>query len=94
MSQKRTETPTAVTGFPWCAKAIAPSDSADLQNYDTEPQAMTVRVGTGGTVKYIPLGNTDAQTITETYADGAVIPCLVRRVFSTGTSATGLVGFY
>lgn len=83
-----------VTGFPHCAKAITPSNTVDLQNYAGQDQHMTIRVGAGGAVKYLPLGNADGDFITQTFADGEYIPVLVRRVFATGTTATGLVGYF
>lgn len=83
-----------VTSFPWCAKAITPDNTNDLTDYGGNNRGMTVRVGVAGTVKYLPYNNPDDQPITETFVEGSIIPCVVRRVFSTGTNATGLIGYF
>lgn len=83
-----------VTSYPWAAKAIVPSDSANLQGYDNKDQPMTVRVGVAGTVVFLPVNNDPANTITLSCVAGEILPCIVLKVLAGGTTATGLVGFY
>ncbi len=64
-------------------KAITPSDTVDLTSY-----AAGIVVVTAGNLKYLPVGNDDADTITITGATvGYIPPHQVRRVFATGTTA-------
>ena len=63
---------------------ITPSDSDDL-----ETVSKGVLVCAAGNVVFIPAGNADNETITITSAPvGLVIPFFIRRVLSTGTTAT------
>jgi len=94
MTQSRTESPVFVTGFPWCAKAITKSDSTDLTGNDGKPTAMSIYVGGAGTVRVQPLGNADGTTVDFTVAAGGYVPVLVTRVYSSGTSATLMVGLF
>jgi hypothetical protein len=64
---------------------ITPSDTVDLQY----PGAV-ITVTTAGTVKYTGI-NEMVDTIT--LADGGQIPALAKRVWATGTTATGIHGF-
>lgn len=64
---------------------ISPSDTEDLN-----PYPKTVFVGTGGTVKFIPVGNEDDEPLTLPFPDGAIIPWRVRRIFANGTDAEDL----
>jgi len=66
--------------YPEDAAAVTPSDSADL------PQFSVIYVGGAGSVKV-----TTAQGSAVTFSGvnaGTVIPVRVRRVWSTGTTAT------
>ena len=66
--------------FPEDAAAVTPSDTVDL------PQFSVIFVGGGGNVKV-----TTAQGSAVTFSGmnaGSVIPVRVRRVWSTGTTAT------
>lgn len=63
--------------------SITPSDSADLA---VMPRALAI--ASGGTLKVTkPNGNTDTLTV-----PAGVLPIRVRRVWSTGTSASGISG--
>jgi hypothetical protein len=64
---------------------ITPSDTVDLPY----PGAV-ITVTIGGTVKYTGINN---MIDTITLADGGQIPAFARRVWATGTTATGIHGF-
>jgi hypothetical protein len=64
--------------------AIVPSDSTDLTAY-----AKAIVVTAAGNLVILPVENDDAATITFTgCAVGFIPPFQVRRVFSTGTTAS------
>lgn len=72
--------------FPEDAGAVVLSDSTDL------PQYSVVYVGTGGNVKV-----TTAQGSAVTFSNcvaGTVLPVRVRRVWSTGTTASNLLAIF
>lgn len=69
------------------AFAITGNDSTDLTVY---PRA--IYVGGAGNVKVITLGG-DTVTFSGVLA-GTVLPVRVKRVFSTDTTATNLIGIY
>lgn len=62
---------------------VTPSDTEDLPHGG----ARVLRINTGGTLRVTTFLN-----ITEdvTVYDGEVIPCAVKRIFATGTTATGI----
>lgn len=68
------------------ATAITPSDSADLTN-----PTRGLYVGASGDVSVILVGDSAAVTFTG-LAAGIVHPLRVKRVRSTGTTATDIVG--
>lgn len=72
-----------ITQFPQNAEAVSPHDT----NRFNEPS--TVFVGGTGTVRVEAAGN--AGDVTFTVSAGNPVPVLCRRVYSTGTTATGLV---
>lgn len=76
-----------VPGFPGGAFAVSPSDS----NTWTSPVA--VYVGTTGDVRVIPFNGGSPVTFMAVPA-GACVPCSVRAVLSTSTTASNLVGVY
>lgn len=90
----KTRTPTVVTGFPAVAKAITPSNVTPLLDYDNEPRAMTVYVGTAGNIAVVPVGNTFAQSVIFKVPAGGLVPVEVTWVLASGTDATELVGLY
>lgn len=81
--------PQKITAYPINAISVdaLKSDSADLPIY------MTVQVkGAAGNVKFTPAGGGTALTLA--LALGETVQCRVKRVWSTGTTATGLIGYY
>ena len=67
--------------------AAAQSDTADLPYF-----AKAIRVAVAGNVKFIPVGNADADTLTVALAAGEVFDMFqIRRIFTTGTTATGII---
>jgi len=68
---------------------ITAADSdLDKVNYEWP---RSVYVGTGGTVKIMDAaGNVSTWVVT----DGTLIPCTVRQVRATGTTASGFVAIY
>lgn len=90
----RTRVPVVVTGFPAFAKAITPSDSEPLRDYEGNARAMTVYVGTGGTVSVVPIGGSTSQYVSFVVPDGGLVPVECRYVRFTGTDASNLVGLY
>ena len=72
--------------FPGDAAVVTPSDTAD---FDTPS---VVFCGTGGSIKVTTAQGSDV-TFNSTQP-GAVLPVQVRRVWSTGTSATNIVRIF
>lgn len=83
-----------VTGFPSCARTIAPNNATDLQNFEGEAVSMYVRAESAGTIAVIPAGNDNANTVTFTLAAGEFVPCRVKRVLATGTTAASITGVW
>ena len=73
---------------------VTPSDSADLSadsaNTTDSQKYCVLHVGTGGTLKVDTEGGS---TITLTVGSG-FIPISVKRVYSTGTTATPITALY
>lgn len=65
-----------------------PITASDVTVFD--PPLRLVDVGTGGDVTFVD-GRGDEKTIT--VGDGYSIKCLVQQVKSTGTTATGMIGY-
>ena len=65
------------------AAVVTPDDSNDLAHYGT------LHVDTGGDLKVLPVDATVAITIN--VGDDSWVPILVKRVYATGTTATGIV---
>lgn len=68
--------------------AVTPSDSTD---FTAVPRALWV--GVGGDIVGILQGDSATVTI-KNVASGALVPLAFKRVYSTGTSATYMVGVY
>lgn len=66
--------------------AITPNDSTDLT---ITPRV--IRIGGSGDIAIRDIAGVD---ITYAVSDGEVIPIRAVRVLSTGTTATGIVGWY
>lgn len=76
-------------------RRMAPGQQMALINpsntVDNCPNSATLYIVTGGTLMFLPEGNEDDAPITLTVADGTWLDQVtVRRVFATGTSATGI----
>jgi hypothetical protein len=65
--------------------AIVPSDTADLPRYGC------LKVGGAGTVVLLAADDPDGASQSWQAVAGEVIPVIARRVFATGTTATGLL---
>ena len=70
------------------ATAITPSDSTDL-TYSTSG----LYVGGGGDIKVLFEGDTVPVTL-NAVAAGVTHPWHIKRVYATGTTATGLIALY
>lgn len=80
------------------AFAITPNDSGDITgdaaNVNDYP---TIYVHCGGSAGVVTVSPADAPDLTNTYdvalyiAQGQTLPLIVKKVWSTGTTATGLV---
>lgn len=75
--------------FPGDAFSISPSDTADLPNISV---VYVGGFGTTGAVKVTTAQGTDVTFLG--VPAGAVLPVQVRRVWSTGTTATNLLGIF
>jgi hypothetical protein len=72
-------------GPSWGAKAISPSDNDDLQYW-----MRGVYVGGAGDLKVTMF---DGSTVTfESVPAGSVLPIYIKKIHSTGTTATKIVG--
>lgn len=69
-------------------KSVTPDDSNDLPDGVTR----AVYIGGSGNVK-MTLINGDVATWINA-ADGQLIPCMVTRIWSTGTTATNIMALY
>lgn len=77
-----TNTPT----MPSRTFTITPSDT------DTFSLGALVLVTVGGIVRGIPLNGDGVTTYDYPVGDGGVVPCRLKAVYATGTTATGLLG--
>lgn len=76
----------SISSYPLFGAAVTPNDSADLD----EPGF--IRADAAGQVTAICYGN--STSIVLNLAAGEFVPCLVRRVYDTGTDAIVLHVFY
>lgn len=76
----------AITSFPLYGSAVTPNDSADL----AEPGF--IRPDADGAVTATCFGSTSS--ITLNMVAGEYFPCLVKRVYDTGTDAITIHVFY
>lgn len=68
------------------ASAITPNDSADLTT-----RALALYVGVSGDVKLDTWGG---ETVTFANVPAGILPVRARRVYATGTTASGIIGLY
>lgn len=71
------------------AVAITTHNTNDLDTY-----VKAFRCNTGGTVSFIPARNADSEIITIDVVAGEIVPIMTRRIRTTGTTATGIVGLF
>lgn len=72
------------------AFAITPSDAVDL-----EKTTRGIWLGTAGNIKVIMADDTEADAVTfQNVQDGTFLPFRIRRVYSTGTNVTGIIGVH
>lgn len=67
------------------AATVTPNDSTDIQ-----PPGY-LNVSTSGTVRVTPISMADGSSVDVFIAAGTIFPLLVKRVWSTGTSAGTIV---
>ena len=75
------------------ALAVSPNDSTDLVPPSGDPKKATraIVVTGAGTVA---VAMADGTTATVQVAAGILMPIAVKRIYSTGTTASGIVAFY
>lgn len=66
---------------------VTPNDSAGTAPFDDDRVAIGLYITTGGAVKFTTVTGEDR---TVTVPDNFYLVCSVNRVFSTGTTATGI----
>lgn len=74
----------AITGLPTHGELVTPDDSNDLSKHGY------LRADGLGDVTAVPAQSESGDTIVCTLVAGEFFPCMVRRVHSTGTTATPL----
>lgn len=77
-----------ITSFPLYGAVVTPSDTVALAT------AGAVRANGAGNLKIVCVGNSISQPITLTVVAGEFVPCLVKYVFSTGTTVATIHVFY
>lgn len=77
----------AETLFPRSAAVVTKSDTVDM------PNEGIIYVGVAGDVKVLPAGSEAPVTFLGLTA-GSAVPCVVRRVYNTGTTAGSLLVVY
>lgn len=77
------------------AQAVTPSDTVDLALKGTGSGTKQLYVGGTGDIKVALTGQKDSEAVTlKAVPTGTMLPFSVRRVFSTGTTATLLIAVY
>lgn len=83
---------------PYCHHSMArvvPDDHIDLLHWNGECYGSDILVtGHGGWVRALPCANPEGHDIRLEIASGGYFPCKVRRVYETGTTATGLYAIW
>ncbi len=78
----------AITGLPTHGEVITPDNDTDTAMHGY------LRADAAGTVRAVPARSESGDVINCTLVAGEFFPCMVRRVHSTGTTATPLHLFY
>lgn len=74
------------------SKAVTPSDSTDFTEAFAPRGEASLFIGTGGDVKVIMAGdNSDASVTFKNVPSGTFLPIVVKRVYSTGTTASNIL---
>lgn len=84
-TNKRTHPSPSYPSFPNGARAVAQSDTVNM------PTPCTVYVGGAGNVRVLTFNGDD---VTFIMPAGGTVPVTVVRVFTTNTTATGLIAVY
>jgi len=72
-------------------KVVAIDALLAVADFEPTPKSgFFIRSGAGGTIKYCPMNNTDAEAITKTLDASAIFndPEYCRKIFKVGTTAT------
>lgn len=76
------------------ALAVTPSDAANLVPPAGDPNKAARAIYVGGTAGALKVDMADGTTVTLTVPTGIYLPIAVKKVYATGTAATGIVAFY
>lgn len=68
------------------SKAITPSDSTDLAHV-----TRAISVDVDGAVRYAPLGTQGDAIVTRKFVAGVQMSIRAKRIYATGTTATGII---
>lgn len=76
------------------ASAIVTSDTINIPSIinSTNEESCVLYIGTGGTLRVLTSGNDDVTF--SNIQDGTFLPVQVLRVFTTGTSASDIIGLW
>lgn len=77
---------------PYQARQVADVTASDSTDFSTYPKALYV--GVTGDVVVLPVENADGSTVTFKAHPVGYMPVQVRRVLSTGTTATNILALY
>lgn len=73
--------------FPTHQVTITPDDNVDISIVEN----VLIEAGSDGTIKTTDMyGN----VVTRTVKAGTVLPCIIKRVWSTGTTVSPVIGLY
>ena len=73
-------------------RAVTPSDTDELGKDDSKNWPDAIRFGTGGDAVLVAADGAQATFVN--IADGETIPCSVRKIMATGTTAADIVAIY
>lgn len=78
------------------ALAVTPADGANLAppNGDANKATRALLIGGAGNLKVDMADGTTVTMAIPATATGVLLPIAVKRVYATGTTATGIVAFY
>jgi len=70
-------------------RMVLPATKSDIAN-DPFGEGWIIVLTTAGTVRCLPAGNPEGSTVDLVLKVNEIIPCKVKRVYSTGTDAVGV----